>query len=133
MPVVLTFDLEGAPPIERNRIQSMFERLGWQNIGGSSYRYPRLGSKKRVEDWFNHVVPALMLFRTYARTSGHRLRNYTLDVQSSTGYDEAGRYGSPPQRGSDIEFDAPNNASFGAQKLRDWIDGVSYPYAPEPD
>lgn len=33
MPVTLSFDLEGAPPVQRNRIQSMFERFGWQNIG----------------------------------------------------------------------------------------------------
>lgn len=42
MPVLLTYDLEGAEQAEYNRLQSMFERLGWEKLGGSSYRYPRL-------------------------------------------------------------------------------------------
>jgi hypothetical protein len=40
MPVVFTFDIKGAPSNEYNRIQSFFERFGWENLGGSSYRYP---------------------------------------------------------------------------------------------
>lgn len=43
MPVTLSFDIQGASPNQRNRLQSMFERFGWQNLGGSSYRYPTLG------------------------------------------------------------------------------------------
>jgi hypothetical protein len=47
MPVVVTFDIQGALPIEHNRIQSFFTRLGWENLGGSSYRYPKLGSTEQ--------------------------------------------------------------------------------------
>jgi hypothetical protein len=106
----------------------MFERLGWQNIGGSSYRYPRLDLKTRVEDWFNHVIPALTLFRTYVQTSGRRLRNYTLDAQCSTGYDEARHYGSAPKDGHHVTLRKPTNSAFGEKKLRDWIDKLAYPY-----
>jgi hypothetical protein len=63
MPVIFSFDIEGASSKERNRLQCMFERLGWGNLGGSSYRYPKLGTTPYTEDWFNHVIPALMLFR----------------------------------------------------------------------
>jgi hypothetical protein len=130
MPVVFTFDLEGALPKERNRIQSFFERLGWQNIGGSSYRYPKLGSEQPVEDWFNHVVPALTLFRSFVRNSGRRLRNYTIDVQSSSGFDEAGKYGCPPEVGKKAKLYVPTNTAFGETKLRDWLSQIddTYPY-----
>jgi hypothetical protein len=91
---VVTFDLEGAQPgAEYNRIQSFFERLGWQNLGGTSYRYSKLGTEEPVEDWLNHVVPALMLLRAYLTTTGRPLKKFTLDCQSSAGYDRAGPYG----------------------------------------
>jgi hypothetical protein len=35
MPITVTFDIHGAPPPEYNRLQSMFERLGWENLGGT--------------------------------------------------------------------------------------------------
>ncbi len=61
MPVILTLDVENAGPGEHNRIQSAFERLGWEALGGTAYRYPKLGAEQPTEDWFNHVIPALML------------------------------------------------------------------------
>jgi hypothetical protein len=87
MPVLLTYELEGAETSEHNRLQSFFERLGWENLGGSSYRYPRLGTTDQpVEDWLNHIVPALMLFRAFVLKSNSKLKQLTLDVQSSSGY-----------------------------------------------
>ena len=128
MPVVLTFDIQGAAPAEHNRLQSLFERLGWQSLGGSSYRYPRLGAGQPTEDWFNHVVPALMLFRAYIRTSGRQLSKFTLDVQSSTGLDPATRYGTAPAASANVTFYPPGNAAFGKQNLETWLDGITYPY-----
>ncbi len=85
MPVTFSFDIEGAPPVEHNRVQSFLERLGWQHLGGSSYQYPRLGTDKQpVEDWFNHVAPALMHFRAYVLRSGRRLKKFSLQAQSSS-------------------------------------------------
>lgn len=129
MPIVITFDIQGAPPIERNRIQSFFQRFGWENLGGSSYRYPRLGTVDQpVEDWFNHVVPALMLFRAYLLSSRRPLTKCTLDVQSSSGYSPNSNYGNPPQTGQDVTLYAPTILQFGEQNLREWLDGVRYPY-----
>lgn len=129
MPVVITFDIKGAPPQERNRIQSSFERLGWQNLGGSSYRYPKLGTQDQpVEDWFNHVIPALTLFRQYLIKSGRPLSSFTLDVQSTTGYDPDTGFGAGPLNGEDIRLYQPNNPSFGERNLKDWIDEITYPY-----
>ena len=137
MPVVFTFDIEGAPPQERNRIQSFFERFGWENIGGSSYRYPRLGTRDQpVEDWFNHVVPALMLFRTYILSSGRRVNRFTLDTQSSSGFNRNSQpvFGRAPVRGRRrngnryIRLYQPRNGAFGEANLLDWLDGIVYPY-----
>ena len=129
MPIVVTFDIQGAPPQERNRIQSFFERFGWENLGGSSYRYPRLGTDDQpVEDWLNHVIPALMLFRSYILTSGRQLTKYTLDVNSSTGYSPNSNYGQPPLPGAVAPLYATRQTAFGEQNLRDWLDRVTFPY-----
>jgi hypothetical protein len=129
MPIVITFDIQGAPPVERNRIQSFFERFGWENLGGSSYRYPRLGTDDQpVEDWFNHVIPALMLFRTYLVSSGRTLIKCTLDVQSSSGYSPNANYGKPPLDGAAAPLYPPTNPAFGEQNLRSWLTDMPYPY-----
>ena len=65
MPVTITFDIEDASVQDvndRGRIYASFQRFGWENIGGSAWRYPALGSQNISEDWFNHVIPALMYF-----------------------------------------------------------------------
>jgi hypothetical protein len=133
MPAVLTYELEGATPSEHNRLQSLFERLGWENLGGSSYRYPRLGTADQpVEDWLNHIVPALMLFRTFVIGSACALKKFTLDVQSSSGFNDFTQFGSEPRSGSDMDTTgklyAPSNSSFGKQNLIDWLNGITYPY-----
>ena len=132
MPVVFTFDIEGAPPVERNRIQSFFERFGWQNIGGSSYRYPRLGTTDQpVEDWLNHIIPALMLFRTYILSSRRRVPLFTIDVQSSAGYSQTTLQGTRARPGNGnrrMTLYPPANNAFGEANLRDWLDSVTFPY-----
>jgi hypothetical protein len=148
MPVLLTYDFKGAETVEFNRLQSMFERLGWEKSGGSSYRYPRLGTTDQpVEDWLNHVVPALMLFRTFAIKSASRLRQFTLDIQSSSGYQQSTAFGSAPLSGTDMKaattqakqatgktkkfgkkLYTPGNGSFGEKNLIDWLDDIEYPY-----
>lgn len=128
MPVVITFDLKGATPKEQNRIQSFFERFGWENLGGSSYRYPRLGTDDQpVEDWLNHVIPALMLFRSYAISSG-KLTKFTLDTNSSTGYSPNSNYGQPAISGAQTTLYKTQQAAFGEKKLKDWLDNVKFPY-----
>lgn len=132
MPVILTFDIAGAPPIERNRIQCAFERFGWENLGGSSYRYPRLGAAQLVEDWFNHVIPALMLFRVYVVESGRPLSKFSLDAYTSTGANPNGGFGNLPMASGGIAFSPPNNQQFGLGNLQNWLDNVGYPYAVGP-
>jgi hypothetical protein len=148
MPVLLTYDLQGAETAEFNRLQSMFERLGWEKLGGSSYRYPRLGTTDQpVEDWLNHVVPALMLFRAFAIKSAAELKQFTLDIQSSSGYQKSTDFGCTPLSGTEMKtltrqaekatgkskklgkkLYKPGNTSFGEKNLIEWIDEIEFPY-----
>jgi len=132
MPVVFTFDLSDATPIQHNRVQSFLERLGWENIGGSAYRYPKLGTTDQpVEDWFNHVVPALMLFRAFVLKSGIPLPRFTLDVQSSSGRSIGTKFGERPRPGKGprrVKLYPTRQAAFGERNLREWLDNIDYPY-----
>lgn len=132
MPIVITFHLKGAGPATRNRMQSFFERLGWQNLGGSAFRYPKLAAQQQspMEDWFNHVIPALMLLRSAVLNQNLEMTKFTLDVQSSTGLEQGGP-GAPPMLVGPGDMFAPTTIEFGEQKLLDWINGIGYPYPPE--
>ena len=85
MPVTVTFDIVRPSSLELNRLRSAFERLGWEHLGNTAYRYPHLDEHDAVEDWFNHVVPALMLLRVFAvhlLADGRSLRKFSLAVLS---------------------------------------------------
>ncbi len=129
MPIVLTFDLQNYEPNHHSYLRSALERLGWQNLGGTSFRYPKLGSTQPVEDWFNYVIPALMLVRAYASKYPGRIAKFTLDTQSSSGYDPAAGYGNPPLKAMDFDFKIypPTVQQFGEKKLIEWIDAIDSP------
>ncbi|MEW5883849.1 MAG: hypothetical protein AB1725_06470 [Armatimonadota bacterium] len=127
LPIIVTFDIHGADPADRNRIQSMFEMFGWQNLGGSSYRYPKLASSPATEDWFNHVIPALMLFRTAVLRRNLQVTKFTIDVQTSTGYEQGGK-GTAPLDGQKMTLYESQNKQFGLAKLKQWLKDIPYPY-----
>ena len=129
MPIHVTFDLMGAGPHDLGRIQSMFERFGWQRLGESSYRYPRADDKTIHEDWLNRVIPALMLFRTYVVTSGRQLSNFSIFATTSAILDTNAGIGTAPT--NELELWQPTNQKFGAKNLWAWLDSISYPYTPD--
>lgn len=130
MAIIFSYDLEDAETRDHNRMQSMFERFGWERIGGSCYRYPTLprvtsrSARARVrqrprEDWLNDVIPALMCFRSYVLLRGLTLTKHSLDAQSSTG-----SHGSQPKRGATLDLARASNAQFGVRVLRNWVDAA---------
>lgn len=127
MPVVLTYDFDTATADanDRNRINTMFKRLGWENIGGSAWRYPEFTTNHITEDWFNHAIPALMYFRSIVTDRGISVTNYSLDVQSSAGYRSAANIGQGILAQGLITMYNPNTASadgvLSEQRLKDWI------------
>jgi hypothetical protein len=151
MPVILTFDLnnEHIAPNDHAYLKSAFHRLGWQSIGSTAYRYPRLGTLGQpVEDWLNHVIPALMLFRAYCAAKPLAVDDFSLEVHSaSSGYvpvlparPEQGiearpEYGHKAQSGNAIPlYPSPNpHHQYGEANLRNWIDNIRWNPVPERD
>ena len=136
MPITVTFDIQKPTSAEPNRIRGFFERLGWEHLGNTAYRYPELHGQHLTEDWFNHVVPALMLLRAFARyaaATGRSIRKFSIDVQSSTGFNPITDAGTPPLPATQITYYLPSRAglSFGQQRLETWLDGITWPY-PQP-
>ena len=89
MPITLTFDIDEESVQDNNdrtRIILCFRRFGWEHIGGSAWRDPALGTENVSEDWFNHVIPALMYFRSIVEHAGIRVTVFTLDAHSEAGY-----------------------------------------------
>jgi hypothetical protein len=137
VPIIVTFDVIQPTSTELNRIRGFFERLGWEHLGNTAYRYPSLRGGQATEDWFNHVIPALMLLRAFARhaaATGRAIRKFSLDVQSSTGLDPVAQVGMPPLPAADITYSQPSRSGrkCGQQVLEQWIDGIAWPYAPPP-
>jgi len=125
MPVTLTFDIEEPlpDPNDRPRIQACFTRLGWEHIGGSAWRYPALGTTNVSEDWFNHVVPALMYLRSLAEHGGLKIYNFTIDAHSEAGH--RGRadqpLGQPIRSAAEITMYPANMGVLSEQRLRKFI------------
>jgi hypothetical protein len=133
MPVTITFDVVRPEPLELNRIRGFFERLGWEHLGKTAYRYPKLDSREPTEDWFNHVVPALMLLRAFAvhlLDTGRSLDTFTIDVQSLTGHDLFTGVGTPPLPADQVPVVQPSRAgrAFRLRNLMAWLDGSAWPY-----
>ena len=138
MPVVVTFDLSQPRPRELNRIRGAFERLGWERLGNTVYRYPRLRDMPATEDWFNRVIPALMLLRALARhvaQTGRALLRFTIDVQSSTGFNQETNVGRPALPANEIEYTSPSRSgeAMSQQRLENWLDSIAWPYPPQDD
>jgi hypothetical protein len=137
VPIIVTFDIERPAARELNRIRGFFERLGWEHLGNTAYRYPKLHGQHPTEDWFNHVIPALMLLRAFARhatASGRNIRRFSIDVQNSTGYNPSTGVGTLPLPADQITYSPPSRSGlvFGRQNLEAWIDGITWPYPGPP-
>jgi hypothetical protein len=138
LPIVVTFDLSRPEPLELNRIRGAFERLGWEHVGNTAYRYPHLQESPTTEDWLNRVIPALMLLRTLARhaaETGRALVRFTIDVQSSTGFNQETNVGTPALPAEDIDYALPSRSgeAMSQQRLENWLAGIEWPYAPPND
>jgi hypothetical protein len=130
MPITVTFDLNSATTDgnDRTRIRLAFHRFGWETIGGTAYRYPPLNAAAAAqppEDWFNHVVPALMYMRTLIESRAIQIDNFTIDASSSTGW----RHGVGPgiadtQTMSLVPVTGSDDAILSDSRLRTWLHDV---------
>jgi hypothetical protein len=137
LPIIVTFDLSNPAPSDLNRIRGFFERLGWEHLGNTAYRYPKLYGQHPTEDWFNHIIPALMLLRAFAQfapSTGCAVEKSSIDVQSSTGYNPVTDVGTLPLPSAQITFSQPSRSgrAFGKRQLDAWLDAIAWPYAGPP-
>lgn len=123
MPITVTYDVEneGAVANDRNRVTACFRRLGWEHIGGSAWRYPALGADNPSEDWFNHVIPALMYFRSIAEHAGWNVTKFTIDAHSEAGYRANPAIGAPIQAADEIEMYPTDGQILSENRLRKFI------------
>lgn len=143
MPVMFSFELKEAGP-EQAQIGALFERFGWERLSAVTYRYPRLAVEQGappLEDWLNHVVPALMLFRCYVLSHRLTVNATTLDARSSTGYRREAQLGNPPLHAEHVKLydpearlrrghSPPHDNAHDEQEwslLADWLDAVGFP------
>jgi hypothetical protein len=129
MPITLTFDIDEASITDTNdrtRILACFQRLGWEHLGGSAWRYPALGSENVSEDWFNHVIPALMYFRSLVEHANLQVSKFTIDAHSEAGHrgNAVPPLGQPIQNATSITMYPTNPAYAGAlseQRVRRFV------------
>ena len=127
MPIIVTFDIKKIDKNGHPRLKSMFMRFGWQAIGGSVYKYPSSEKAHEPEDWLNHVVPALMLLRTFVIANELSLDSFCLSASSFTEVQQAPPCGTLPSNGN-ILRDPGKNDHFGEAKLLKWLDDLGFPY-----
>lgn len=126
MAVMFSYNFTEADSVHNSRMQSMFERFGWQNVGGSCYRYPALNAGQVwPEDWFNKVLPALMCFRAYVLKQNLAVPKFSLDANASTGFDASVSVGDAPKAVTKDDFAPAENHQFGAKNLVDWLQAVT--------
>lgn len=132
VPVTFTFDFDDATVLDvndRTRIRECFRRLGWEHIGGSAWRYPTLETEGHPsEDWFNHVIPALMYFRSIVAHAGITVTKFTLDAHSEAGYklDPFGAHiGQPIQDDQHITMYPSQEAILSEPRLREFLKDCS--------
>lgn len=137
MPVTFSFEIEAAPS-ESNQVGLLMERFGWERLDAKTYRYPHMAERleREAEDWFNYVIPALMLFRSYVLSRRLQVKTFALDAQSSTGYRRDASFGSPPLQVEYLRLREPlsDNGEFELEHsseewnaLVDWLRGVDFP------
>jgi hypothetical protein len=124
MPITVSYDLADADNNQRSYVRSMFERFGWQRMGGSVFRYER---KDDEEDWLNDVAPALMMFRSYVLAKGITISAFTLDTNSVARIDRSDPeevLGYEPDDGEDIHLETPSNVQSSEKRIRRGIDAL---------
>jgi hypothetical protein len=112
---------------DRTRIRLAFQRFGWETIGGTAYRYPPLSTDEddsdELEDWFNHVVPALMYMRSLIDSQNIDVTNYTIDAFSSTGW-RNGTDGPEIQSSENIDMSSDTTSGdpvLSEERLQRWM------------
>jgi hypothetical protein len=127
VPITISYDLSAVQNNnDRTYLRSMLERFRWRRMGGSVFRYEGVPDAQGTlqEDWLNHVVPALMFFRSFVLAHNITLTRFTIEASSVAHIDQSDPgllLGLPPQTGPNINLVAPTNIQSAEQALRDFV------------
>ena len=130
MPVTLSYDVTNIDNNDRTYIRSMLERFHFKRLGGSVFRYSGIvdANGNTQEDWLNHVVPALMFFRSFVVAHNITLKFFTVDASSISMLDHSdpgSPYGAAPTNGAALSLNTPSNVQSSEQTIRGFIDAAS--------
>lgn len=122
MSVIVAYDFQAAPgPQHYNRVRDVFEKLNWEHVGGSTYRYPKT-VPAAGEDWLNEVIPALMFFRSYVARHNLTLSKWVISAQSDLALH--GNVAAPliaPNAQHPISTTTLNRHQVNPARLRQWL------------
>jgi len=127
VPITISFDIDESTvhdSSDRARIKLAFERLHWKNVGGSTWRYPALGTEQGLEDWMNHVVPALMCFRSYVEFRGLKVKSFSISAHTDTGFGTNPAVGKQILKSDEIDmYDTTNTEAsrLNERRLRKFV------------
>ena len=127
MPITISYDLSDVQNgNDRTYVRSMLERFNWRRLGGSVFRYEGIPDATGTpqEDWLNHVIPALMFFRSYILAKNISLTRFTIDTSSVAHIDQSDPallLGTPPQTAAALTLANPTNVQSSEQALRAFI------------
>lgn len=129
VPVTLSYDITTPDNNQRTYIRSALERFHWRRLGGSVFRYDGVVvNGERVEDWLNHVIPALAFFRAYVQQHNIALNAFTIDAHSVAMLDLSdpqAPFGAGIQDGTALILATPTNPQSSESALRAFVNGVS--------
>jgi hypothetical protein len=135
MPVTLSYDIATEDPNHRSYIRSMFERFGWQRLGGSVLRYSGrpIADGSYYDDWLNDITPSIMFLRSYVLLHNLHLKFLTIDAASTSFLDftdQAMPVGHPPYTGAQLALVPPTNDQSSVKALRQFVDAATAAGAP---
>lgn len=130
MPVTVSYDVSRITNNNRTYIRSMFERFHFKRLGGSVFRYTGIpdGAGNNYEDWLNHVVPALMFFRSFISAKRIKLKFLTIDSSSISMLDHSdpfAKLGVSPKMGDQLPLAIPTNVQSSEQRIRGFVDAAA--------
>ena len=129
MPVTISYDLQTPYGNHGSYLRSMFERFGWERLGGSVLRYNgRQIGNRFYDDWLNDIAPSITFFRAYIVQHNLTLKFLTIDCISTSFLDFSdlqAPLGNPPETGLNLTMRPPTNEQSAVGTIRDFVDACS--------
>lgn len=117
MPITVSFDIRDTRnnTDDRRKINLAFERCGFEHIGGSTWRFPKLGEPDDQADFMNYGLLALDYFKTLVAARGIQVPKLIVQVHFEVAYNC--QAAAPFLKGADLSLDLPEEYGPSQAKL----------------